>query len=545
MTLVEEGGGNPSFPIDSFRTDSLNTDVSVMLAQAKLNAGRGLPWFKEEPAHDRAMILVAGGPSLEDELLSLRFMQGDVFALNGTHDYLIERGIVPDYMVLLDAREENAGFVEHPHPDVHYLIAAVCHPSVFDKLTGCKVTIWANDGEGMEEACPDVVRVGGGATVGMKALYLGYLWGYRELHLYGFDSCYRGERNHAYPQPLNDGEERINIELHGETFVCAPWMAKQATEFQGQARKLLQRGCSVSVHGAGLISAVLRHMARPFTQERAGTVLDATYDLARAPASFDFIQWLANVEMARKAWGCTGLRVHLKPGPNGGFRDDDLPGTADEKRRMVENVIRPAIRMFGAEECNGGEPVGIPYLARQMVAAHNAGLPIPHLKIDPDALEWAERYSGSVVITLREASYWLARNSDLTEWMSFAERIGKRVVFVRDTDKADVPLPGFETCPEASLDLHKRAALYSRASCVMGVASGPSILTYLADTPFAHFVWPLPGYHPWSEEGWLDLCGIEWGAQYPFTKPGQRIFYEHDRLPALLRAYETITKEST
>jgi hypothetical protein len=213
---------------------------------------------------------------------------------------------------------------------------------------------------------------------------------------------------------------------------------------------------------------------------------------------------------------------------------------------MLENVMRPAIRMLGAEECDDGEDLGIPYVFRQTVSLTRAGMPMPRLKIDADALEWAkERYPDKpVVVSLREAKYWPERNSNLLEWMNFADCIERRVVFVRDTDLAHDDYHGFETCPEASLDLHKRAALYQQAGCILGVGSGPNILAYASDTPFAAFVWEIPHYVPWTQDGFLTICGLQWGRQPGFFKPNQMLVYERDNLAAILWAYNTITKET-
>ena len=547
--MTPDGGGAASsspFLIESFAA-TLNNSDTVMLEQARLNADRGLPWFQEQPAHDRAMVLVAGGPSLGDELLALRFTQGDVFALNGTHDYLIERGLVPDYMVLLDSREASAGFVARPHPDVTYLLAAVCHPQAFEHTKEHRVILWAGDQDGMAETVPSApVLVGGGATVGLKALCLGYLWGYRTFHLFGLDSCYRGDEGHAYPQSLNDGEARLDVEFAGRTYSCAPWMAKQAVEFQRTARLLTTLGCAIHVHGEGLLAAVARHMEAPFESPWKGQELRALYDLDRCPASFDFVQWLLSVEMMRSAWGCTGLKVQIKPGPNNGFREDALPETTTQRQRMLDNVMRPALRLVGAEECDDGVEIGVPYLLRHCVALGRAGCRPSELNIDRAAVEWAEKKypDRPVVVQLREAPYWCERNSSVAEWVEFAKTVDRRVVFVRDTDLACEPCPGVEICPEASLDIHRRAALYRQAACVMGILSGPTVLMFGMETPCAFFMWEIPGYAPWTRDGHVHVVGMEWGGQPPFFNESQRLVYERDTFPAILRSYRTIMKET-
>lgn len=242
---------------------TLNNKVDVMLDQFEANLERDVRWFRERPKHDRRCTLVGGGPSLEGSVGRIR---GDVFALNNTHDYLIQRDIIPDYHVVLDSRPENAAFVKNPNSKVEYLISAFCHPDVFDALYGYNVTLWMADMEGVGKIVKDiekgpVVLVGGGATVGMKAMYLAYLMGYRKFDFVGFDSCYDGDRNHAYSQPLNDGEPTIDVTAAGKTFRCAPWMAKQAQEFKNQSRKLAGLGCELTVHGYGLIPWIVQNQS--------------------------------------------------------------------------------------------------------------------------------------------------------------------------------------------------------------------------------------------------------------------------------------------
>ena len=247
-------------------SEALNNDRQIMLDQFRENLKLDVPWFDETISRLCPALIVGGGPSLQESLTKLRFLKqyGDIFALNGTHDFLVERGIIPNYHVLLDSRSENSGFVQRPKKKVKYLVSAFCHPSVFKALDGYDVTLWMSDMDGVmplikgREDKP-VVLVGGGATVGMKTMYLTYLMGYRKFHFFGFDSCYRDGRNHAYSQPMNDKESRVDIDANGRHFICAPWMAKQAMEFQGQARKLIELGCEINVHGDGLIAWIMQN----------------------------------------------------------------------------------------------------------------------------------------------------------------------------------------------------------------------------------------------------------------------------------------------
>lgn len=251
----------------------LNTPIETIISQAEQNMARDLPVFVEMPEHEGVALIVGGAPSLQNELKNLRTHKvrgGVIFALNGTHDWLIERGIIPDFHVLLDARQENVQFVRKPHKDVTYLVAAQCHPDIFEALQGHNVTIWTAcfDTPEQEKALCDMFHVkpicfiGGGATVGLKTLNLAYLWGFRNIRLYGMDSSYQGAENHAYRQALNDKESRMDIHAAGRDFICAPWMAKQATEFQRQYRQLVGLGCKVKVLGDGLIPWIYQQLSK-------------------------------------------------------------------------------------------------------------------------------------------------------------------------------------------------------------------------------------------------------------------------------------------
>jgi hypothetical protein len=97
------------------------------------------------------------------------------------------------------------------------------------------------------------VLVPGGGTVGLRAINLAWLSGYKKIHLYGFDSSYAEGSHHAYSQSLNDGEATMDVVLGDKTYTCARWMIRQAMEFQQQFLYLRDRGVKVIAHGSGLV----------------------------------------------------------------------------------------------------------------------------------------------------------------------------------------------------------------------------------------------------------------------------------------------------
>lgn len=248
-----------------------NTENAKLLKNVR--ASWDWPWFDYDYGQKGVACIVGGGPSLAAEIPRLRFYKSlghVIFATNGAADYLRHHGIVPDYHVMVDARPENAQFVSDCHQDTKYLIASQCAPEVFDNLRGQNVTVFHCLTEGMQELLggvkdKPVILIGGGTTVGMKAMVLAELMGFRTLQLYGMDSCYFEDQHHAYNQPLNDDERIIDAVYGDRAFKCAAWMVGQAQDFI----EFLQRFTgTVQVAGNGLLA----HIASEGVEESAADV---------------------------------------------------------------------------------------------------------------------------------------------------------------------------------------------------------------------------------------------------------------------------------
>lgn len=233
-----------------------NTHLDVIRAQAKSSALRtNITRLKSQPANDLHVAIVGGGPSLPSQLDEIRWRRSigqKIWALNGTHDWLIDHGITPDAMVLLDARRENVQFVMAPAFGVTYYLASQCAPEVYNLLWEERVVRY------------DIDQMGDcGTTVGTHAICVAFVEGYRQIHLYGFDSSYRGDDGHAYKQDLNARENIIDVQAGDRTFRAAPWMAQQAKDFISLAPDLVGLGCVITVHGDGLLPHVAKLMATP------------------------------------------------------------------------------------------------------------------------------------------------------------------------------------------------------------------------------------------------------------------------------------------
>ncbi len=239
-----------------------NSPKEKVFANVTINSRRSVPWVKEVPAHDGHAVLVGGGPSVADTLSEIRQREAqgqDVFALNGTAGWLSQYGLMPKYQVLLDSRPQNRRFVR-PIAAEQFLIASQCDPVIFDILADQEVTLFHHAEDGIKEHFEGrSILIGGGITVGLTAMALVYALGYRQLHLYGYDSSDREGESHAYAQAEAGAEnDRRDIWVGRKRFSASPAMYAQAQAFPQFAQLLADRGCVITVHGSGLLPEVVK-----------------------------------------------------------------------------------------------------------------------------------------------------------------------------------------------------------------------------------------------------------------------------------------------
>lgn len=243
-----------------------NTEDGEIWANVRHACSLDLPWLQVSDVCEGVAVIVGGGPSLRSTLPIVRAQKAagaKLFAINGTMRFLSEQGIEADYFVMLDARAGNLRFIDH-RPNVEYLIASQCAPSAFELLKGENVTLWHPNYPGVQEIIGErlCALIGGGTTVGLQAMSIAYAKGFRQIHLHGFDSSYAEGDGHAYKQDLNDADEAEEYRVGRQKFMAAPWMLRQAVEFQGAVAQLANDGTEVHVHGSGLLPAIAHEIAR-------------------------------------------------------------------------------------------------------------------------------------------------------------------------------------------------------------------------------------------------------------------------------------------
>lgn len=231
--------------------------------------------------------LVGGGPSLEatfPELLDLIRQGAKLVTTNGSYRWCVERNLQPSAQIVLDGRASSARFLVPDVPRCRYYLASQCHPDAWEAVAGRPhVGIWHCVGPDSEEGRllnqfygseHGWVGVSGGTTVVTRAIGLLRMLGYLRFDLFGVDSCFLGDRHHAYPQAENEQDRACRVtaqpmdhpELARE-FRCAPWHLKQAEDI---ALFVRLRGSKflLNVHGDGLIAFMLQSAADVVLSER-------------------------------------------------------------------------------------------------------------------------------------------------------------------------------------------------------------------------------------------------------------------------------------
>jgi hypothetical protein len=509
-------------PLVLLKLEGLYTNIGVEQLLANVERARADPAERVSivPEHGGTALICAGGPSLAEDLIwirALEYQAATVFAVNGTAAYLSEREIVIHYHVLLDGRASNARFLIEGS-GIQCLLASQCDVAVFDRARelGHSPWIYHADMPGVRERLRKGERlIGGGTTVGLKAVALAYALGYRKFHLFGFDSSYAEDgADHAYPQAENENQRVTEVTTgEGKTYRTSPWMAQQVEDFRRVAAWYAEHGCELHVHGQGLLPDVARLM-----QVKPERVLSAVYDLWVSPPTYDFLSFLAEAERARREGAFDVIDVIFQPGPRYGFRDDDLPPDLDQRTGMLHRICVAACRLLPnvrnvtvlrERQAVGGEIFPTGWRLDQPIAHYGVRFQrnaLRCLRASNFARSFvATRYKVPyVTITMRESEYWPERNSNPQAWHDVAAWLAEQCY---------QPVIIGEDKSVFAWDIDMRLALYERAVVNLGVSNGPMALCQMSAAHYLMFNPVTEGCRSSSTE-FLAANGIRSGDQF-------------------------------
>lgn len=263
-------------PLDGVKTQ-LARPAEEVIGNIRRNSARGLLEAHELPEWREIVPLavVGGGPSLKQTADVLRRYKY-IMACGSVHDWLVHNGIAPRWTVIVDADPVMARYLASPIKGCTYLVASQCHDAVFDALKGFHTVLWhAGDGSINKEIWgeDEKVLIGGGCTVGTRAIAIALTFGYRNLHLFGFDTCVPdAETHHAYGFATDEEDigDLSAIRLggpDGKEFLMAGYHVAQLFDFKEMIKGNASRA-RFTVHGGGALAEILR-LGREMAQTHA------------------------------------------------------------------------------------------------------------------------------------------------------------------------------------------------------------------------------------------------------------------------------------
>ena len=250
----------------------------------RINAIKYPKWLQVKESHRRPAVILGGGASIGDHIDEIKELQKSgaaIFALNGASIWAQKQSIERDYQVVIDSiprdwvvdvKGETEGLIDKEAKA--HLFASRCSPDTLNQAPSLTMFHLRMENPEIEELLPSdrvkkggYVVVGGGATIGITALCVAFSQGYREFHVFGYDSSHRDGKEHAYSQPGLDGEggyhpdKLLTVQHAGREFITTFQMSKQPSSFMEYTKLLKADGCTFQVYGDGLLQAVYNNNA--------------------------------------------------------------------------------------------------------------------------------------------------------------------------------------------------------------------------------------------------------------------------------------------
>ena len=335
--------------------------------------------------------------------------------------------------------------------------------------------------------------------------------------------------------------------------------------------------------GTGLRETARRYAALVLLGAGTDDTLFFFYDLRDFPLSFDLATSLVVAEIERRKRGLKWVHLVLVPGDwslaaTDGY-DKAVPAAARHLR--IYQLALPLAQLL--ESCKGvtlcaslAEAEHIRFaLAREVYppryepAAHSSHLIdlasarapglaadrfFPMFRANDEARRAVAAFLSdrigkrrAIVITLRQYGFVEERNSNVANWIAFADELDREkfaAVFVPDTAVAlgalDAGLRRHIVSETAAWNIGVRMALYEAAYLNIAHAGGPLELAYYNEAcRYAIFMPTNTSIH--TSADMLKARGWNVGKDLPFARPWQRIFWEPDALPQIRRAFAEMT----
>ena len=263
-------------------------DVMRNLTASQERMAPELDWDQSAPPRPETLFICGAGPSLKHEAWRVAKARKEVeigahiMALNGAYRWLRKNKVDVDYFACLDARPENVSFVEDPALGTTHLLASQVHPDVYDKLGSMyRINTFHLATPAVEHVFGDtVLKIGAANTIGLTALILGCVLGYRKFVLLGYDSSHSIAASHVSPQPWNAVQEVIDVWVQDRKYRTTHAMAQQVSDFLPLLNRLRLQWPDIDVQiiGTGLFYDFVTTNNHETSRERELSKYPTAYD---------------------------------------------------------------------------------------------------------------------------------------------------------------------------------------------------------------------------------------------------------------------------
>ena len=235
------------------------------------------------PAHFRRAVIVGYAPSLQttwpDIVELAKAYDTDIVTTSAAHDFMVERGVIPDFHVESDPRPHKAKHVNRIQRATQYLFASSVHPAYIGKIQRRKGNLalwhayegaWSNvigaeyDLAAFPQGAPMVL---GGANVGLRACMLFYSLGYRQFDVFGMDCSFAEDGTQHAGAHAGTKNAQQDFYCDGRKFLSSMLHAAYARQFMDMRAML--KDTVWRLYGDGLLQAMAAASMRGQQQKEA------------------------------------------------------------------------------------------------------------------------------------------------------------------------------------------------------------------------------------------------------------------------------------
>ena len=212
-------------------------------------------------------IVIAGGTTIDsyvDKIKELQSNGADIYAIERMYQWCLSNGIVPNYVVVLDASDDVIESFETIHDDTTHIIVSQAIPEVFDRLKDSKSYHFNLLLKGVDfskiydrKERTELTMINSGGSVSLCCISIAQTIGARTFHIFGFD-CHITDGDYCKGiTGVGAISDVMDIEIEGRVFKTTPAYYAFMQQFfeMYQTAKELNMLDSIKVYGDSMVKA--------------------------------------------------------------------------------------------------------------------------------------------------------------------------------------------------------------------------------------------------------------------------------------------------